>query len=379
MFDDIISAIREIHGSQEFIPLHIPQFHQIDKRTILDCIDSTFVSSVGKYVDQVEEDIASYCGAKRAIAVSNGTSALHLALHALGVDHNSEVITQPLTFIATANAISYTGAKPVFIDVEVDTMGLSPEALEIFLILNCKVENGSCINKKSGRAIKACVPMHTFGFPCRIEEIAKICTKWNIELVEDAAESLGSYVHEKHTGIIGKCGTLSFNGNKIITSGGGGMILTDDDELANRLKHLSTTAKIPHSWEYEHDEIGFNYRMPNLNAALLHAQFTKLENYLEKKRDLAESYQELFKKSSIKFISERSNTKANYWLNTVMFNNLEERNLFLKSSNDNGIMTRPIWQLISSSKMYSGCQKDDLENSIYLADRIVNLPSTPQL
>ena len=279
----IVDFIKQIFNTQEFIPLHEPKFIGNEKKYLNDCIDSTFVSSVGKYVDRFEKEFASYVGAKYAIATVNGTAALHIALKLVDVKENDEVITQSLTFIATCNAISYCGAKPIFVDVDLDTMGLSPDSLQSFLETNCKIINKSCINKITGKTIKACVPMHTFGHPCRIEEIKDICETWHIALVEDSAESLGSYYKNKHTGTFGKIAAFSFNGNKIITSGGGGVIVTDDEELAYKAKHITTTAKIPHPYEYVHDEIAYNYRLPNINAALLVAQMENLNKFLESK------------------------------------------------------------------------------------------------
>jgi perosamine synthetase len=294
MYEDVVEFIKTLYKTDDFIPLHEPRFVGNEKKYLNDCIDSTFVSSVGKYVDRFEDEFAKRVGSRYAIATVNGTSALHISLLLAGVTKDDEVITQPLTFIATCNAISYIGAKSIFVDVDLDTMGLSPVSLKDFLEKNCKIENKKCINKNTNRVIKACVPMHTFGHPCRIDEIRDICKLWHVELVEDAAESLGSYYKEQHTGTFGKLGAFSFNGNKIITSGGGGVIVTDDEELAKKAKHLTTTAKVPHKWEYVHDMVGYNYRMPNLNAALLVAQLEQLDDFLQNKRDLACEYEEFF-------------------------------------------------------------------------------------
>ena len=294
MYSQTVEFIRETFKTNEFIPLHEPKFIGNEKKYLNDCIDSTFVSSVGKYVDKFEEEFAKKVGSKYAVATVNGTSALHISLLLADVKAEDEVITQALTFVATCNAISYIGAKPVFVDVDLDTMGLSPNSLKKFLKENCETINNQCINKTTKKIIKACVPMHTFGHACKIEDIKNICDEWNIALVEDAAESLGSYYKEKHTGTFGKLGAFSFNGNKIITSGGGGVIVTDDEEFAKKAKHLTTTAKIPHKWEYVHDEIGYNYRMPNLNAALLVAQLEKLNDFIASKRDLALKYEKIF-------------------------------------------------------------------------------------
>ncbi|WP_187647911.1 LegC family aminotransferase [Nitrosophilus labii] len=381
-FKKIINFIKSIYTPNPkskplnpIIPLHEPVFIGNEKKYVCDTIESTFVSSVGEYVNRVEEWIGDFTGAKYAIATVNGTSALHIALILVGVDENSEVITQPLTFVATVNAINYTGAKPVFIDVDLDTLGLSPDSLKLFLEQNCEIKNNQCINKKTGKIIKACVPMHTFGHPCKIVEIKEICDEWNIVLIEDAAESLGSFYKNKHTGTFGKIGVFSFNGNKIVTSGGGGIIVTDDEELAKRAKHLTTTAKVSHKWEYFHDEIGYNYRMPNINAALLLAQLENLDKFLKIKRDLAFKYKEFFESLGIKFVNEPQYAKSNFWLNAIMFDNKEERDEFLEYSNNNDVMTRPIWRLMNKLPMYKSCQRDSLKNADYLEERVVNIPS----
>ncbi len=335
------------------------------------------MSSVGKYVDMFEEQFAKTVGSKYAIATVNGTSALHISLLLADVTSDDEVITQPLTFIATCNAISYIGAKPIFVDVDLDTMGLSPRVLNEFLESNCEIQENRCINKTTGNTIKACVPMHTFGHSCKIDEIKEICDKWNISLVEDAAESLGSYYKDKHTGTFGKLGAFSFNGNKIITSGGGGVIVTDDEILAKRAKYLTTTAKIPHKWEYVHDEIGYNYRMPNLNAALLVAQLERLDKFIESKRELAKKYEEFFKDNNeIDFIKEPQNSKSNYWLQAVIVKDVKKRDQFLEFTNSNEIMTRPIWCLMNELDMFKDCQCSDLTNSKYLEQRVINIPSS---
>nr|WP_311195344.1 LegC family aminotransferase [Suttonella sp. R2A3] len=314
----LIDFIREAFAQQDFIPLHEPRFMGNEKKYLNECIDSTFVSSVGKFVDEFERKFAEYVGAKYAVATMNGTAALHLSLVLAGADKNTEVITQPLTFIATTNAISYCGAQPIFIDVDKDTLGMSPTALRHFLTENAKVENGKCINISSGKVIQACLPMHTFGHPCRINEIAEICQQWHLVLVEDAAESLGSYYKNKHTGTFGQLGTFSFNGNKVITSGGGGVIVTDDDVLAKKAKHLSTTAKMPHLFEYVHDYIGYNYRLPNLNAALLVAQMEQLDSFLVAKRKLAQEYKAFCAENDIYWVQEPADSQSNYWLQAVI-------------------------------------------------------------
>lgn len=373
----IVDFIQDTFKTKEFIPLHEPRFIGNEKKYLNDCIDSTFVSSVGKYVDLFEEHFAKIVGSKYAIATVNGTSALHISLLLANVQKEDEVITQPLTFIATCNAIDYIGAKPIFVDVDLDTMGLSSKILEKFLDTNCETINNQCINKVSGKIIKACVPMHTFGHACKIDEIKNICDKWNIILVEDSAESLGSYYKKQHTGTFGKLGAFSFNGNKIITSGGGGVIVTDDEKLAKRAKHLTTTAKVAHPFEYVHDEIGYNYRMPNLNAALIVAQLEQLEKFIDSKRALALQYEEFFKgQDKIDFIKEPENSKSNYWLQSVIVKDVENRDKFLEFTNKNGVMTRPIWKLMNELEMFKNAQCSTLENSKYLEERVVNISSS---
>lgn len=374
-FFNTIQFIKDYFG-EEVVPLHTPVFIGNEKKYLNECIDTTYVSSVGKFVDRFEEMMCRLTGAAYAVATVNGTSALHIALHALGADRDSEVITQPLTFVATCNAIAYTGADPVFVDVDKDTMGMSPRSLEDFLNTHCETKGGRCINKTTGKTIAACVPMHTFGFPCRISEIVEICDRWHIDVIEDAAESLGSYVGDQHTGTIGKLGIFSFNGNKVVTAGGGGCVVTNDERRASSMKHLTTTAKEPHRWEYRHDKVGYNYRMPNINAALACAQLEHLELFLKKKRDLAGAYRTFFDKKSIIFKWEREGTKANYWLNTIELRNRDERDEFLEITNNNGVMTRPAWELMTNLPMYKNAQKSRLDNAGYLADRIVNIPSS---
>ena len=377
MFEDVIAFIQDTYKTKEFIPLHEPRFIGNEKKYLNECIDSTFVSSVGKFVDEFEEMVARFSGAKYAVATSNGTSALHIGLKLVGVDGSCEVITQPLTFIATVNAISYCNAKPIFVDVDRETLGLSPsklkEFLEEFTILN---ESGECINKSTNKIIKACVPMHTFGHPCKIDEIVEICDSYNIAVVEDAAESLGSYYKGKHTGSFGKVGVFSFNGNKIITAGGGGMLVTDDEQLSKKAKHITTTSKVPHPYEYIHDEIGYNYRLTNLAAALGVAQMENIQLFIDKQRYLAKKYEVFFKDTNIDFIKEPKDSKSNYWLNTVILKNRQTRDEFLKYTNDNGIMARPIWRLMNKLDMFKDVQTGNLDNSKWLEDRVVNISSS---
>ncbi len=334
---------------------------------------------MGKYVEEFEEKIASYTGSKYAIATSSGTSALHTSLLLADVNVNDEVITQPLTFVATCNAISYCGAKSIFIDVDKDTMGLSPSVLKLFLKENTTIRKTKCINNKTGKIIKACLPMHTYGHPCKIDEIKDICDSNYIFLIEDAAESVGSKYKGKHTGTFGQLGALSFNGNKIITSGGGGCILTDDKNLAKKAKHLTTTAKVSHKWDFIHDMVGYNYRMPNLNAALLVAQLENLDVFISNKRMLADKYEQFFNNTSCVFFKEPENSRSNYWLNTILLENIQERNNFLDKTNTNGIMTRPIWTLMNNLPMFTSHQCSDLTNSKWLNDRVVNIPSSVTL
>ncbi|MBR8537396.1 LegC family aminotransferase [Carboxylicivirga sediminis] len=376
-FHNVINKIRAIYNNSEgFIPLHAPVFNGNEKKYLNECIDSTFVSSVGKFVDRFENEMAIYTGAKNAVVCVNGTNALHLALQLVGVQQGDEVITQALTFIATANAISYCRAYPIFIDVDRDTLGLSPMAVKKWLAANAEIKKGACYNKVTGRRIKACVPMHTFGHPVRLDELIQVCVEYKLELVEDAAESLGSYYKGRHTGTYGKVGVLSFNGNKTITTGGGGMLLFNDNVLAQKAKHLTTQAKEPHAWEFSHDEIGYNLRMPNINAAIGCAQLEQIDFIIKSKRETASIYKEFFKELDIDFICEPKDCRSNYWLNAIVLKDKAQRDEFLKISNDNGVMTRPIWKLMSRLPMYKKEQKGDLENSIWLEDRIVNIPSS---
>lgn len=377
VYKELVSFIKELYQTDDFIPLHEPTFQGNEKAYVNECIDSTFVSSVGKFVDKFEDMVADYTGAKYAIATVNGTAALHVALKLVGVEPDTEVITQPLTFVATCNSISYCGALPVFVDVDLDTLGMSPSSLELFLKENTVTKENQLYNKNTKRRISAVLPMHTFGHPCRIAEIAEICEKYSITLVEDAAESLGSFYKGQHTGTFGTVGAFSFNGNKIITSGGGGVFVTDDEKLAKRAKHITTTAKIPHPYEFVHDEIAYNFRMPNINAALGCAQIEKLPKILNEKRILTSKYHEFCTQNNIQFIKEPAGSKSNYWLNAICLPNKNERDEFLKYSNSNNVMSRPIWKLMNHLDIYQGCQIDALTNALCLEERIVNLPSTP--
>lgn len=396
MYQNVIGFIKELYGNQEFTPLAVPKFIGNEKKYLNECIDTTFVSSVGMFVDRFENDMAAYTGAKRAVVCVSGTNALHMALMLVGVKRDDEVLTQALTFIATCNALSYIDAHPVFLDVDRSTMGLSPDAMKEWLQKNAEVRKNTrinefdkshdfafqedeyaCYNKNTGRRIKACVPMHTFGHPVRIEEIAALCKEWHIELVEDAAESIGSKYKGLHTGTFGKIGAISFNGNKTITTGGGGMMLFNDEELGAYAKYVTTQAKIPHRWEFRHDHIGYNYRMPNINAALGCAQLEHLDEYVADKRATAVAYAEYFKNvEGIEFFTEPENAYSNYWLNVVILPDHDKQLEFLQETNDNGVMTRPIWELMNRLPMFEKCENDGLENTIFFADRVVNIPSS---
>lgn len=371
-FEDFV---KKIYG-EENITLHRPVFEGNEKSYLAECIDSNFVSSVGARVTEFEQGVAAYCGAKYGVATVNGTAALHIAMVVAGVQRDDEVITQALTFIATCNAISYIGAHPVFVDVDRSTLGMSPDALRRFLSANAETKDGAAYNKSTGRRLAACVPMHTFGHPCRIDEIAEVCAEFGVPLVEDAAESLGSYYKGKHTGNFGLLGAISFNGNKIITTGGGGMIVTNDAEIARKAKHITTTAKIPHPYEFVHDQVGYNYRLPNLNAALGCAQLEQLDGFVKIKRNLAERYSGFFAQKGVSFVTEPEGAVSNYWLNAIILDSREERDSFLKYSNDRGVMTRPIWRMMTELEMFKHCQHDGLENSLWLEDRVVNIPSS---
>lgn len=373
---DLIKFIKSLYKTNEFIPLHEPRFIGNEKKYLNECIDSTFVSSTGKFVNELEVQIAKYVGAKYAIATCNGTSALHISLLIANVDKNSEVITQPLTFVATCNAISYCNAKPIFVDVDKNTMGMSATSLRSFLEKNTTVKSKKCINNKTKKIIKACLPMHTYGHPCAIDKIKKVCDEYHIFLIEDAAESLGSYYKNKHTGTFGQLGTISFNGNKIITAGGGGCIVTNDEHFAKKAKHLTTTAKLSHQWDFNHNMIGYNYRMPNLNAALLLAQLENLKSFINNKRKLAKKYKTFFKNSEFKFFNEPKFSKSNYWLNSLVLKNREKRDEFLKVTNSSELMTRPIWILMHKLKMFKKVEYFELKNSEWLEDRVINLPSS---
>lgn len=379
-FKKVTDFIHDLYGAQDFVPLAVPVFIGNEKKYLNECIDTTFVSSVGKFVDRFEEDTAKYTGCKRAVVCVSGTNALHMSLMLAGVQRNDEVLTQALTFIATCNALSYIGAHPVFIDVDKDTMGLSPVSVREWLAKNSEQKKGECYNKNTGHRVKACVPMHTFGHPVHIDELVEVLKEYNIELVEDAAESIGSLYKGKHTGTFGKVGALSFNGNKTITTGGGGMMLFNNEELGAYAKHITTQAKIPHRWEFRHDHIGYNYRMPNINAALGCAQLEHIEEYVASKRETAKAYEKFFKDiPEIEFFVDTPNTRSNYWLNVVILKDKETQLEFLEYTNDHGVMTRPIWELMNRLPMFEKCENDGLKNTIWFADRVVNIPSSVRI
>lgn len=376
MFKSLVQLIRSVYGDKGLIPLHAPVFQGNEKEYVSSTIDSTFVSSVGEYVNELEDKIAKFIGSEYSVAVVNGTAALHIGLEAIGVLPGDEVLTQSLTFVATCNAIHYCGAAPVFIDVHKEAFGLSADSLLAFLEGECEVrEDGFCWNRWTKKRVKACVPMHTFGLPAEIEKIKSICQRFNVALVEDATESLGSMYGNRGTGTFGDVAAISFNGNKIITTGGGGVVVTSNKELADKIKHLTTTAKINHQWSFSHDMIGYNYRMPNLNAALGVAQLEALPHFLKFKRTLAEAYQKWGEENGVAVAKECPGTTSNYWLNTIVAENQQERDELLEFTNSNGIMTRPVWTPMHAQNIYKNCAKVDLKNTEWLAQRLVNIPS----
>jgi perosamine synthetase len=374
---EIVQFVREtFEVPTAFIALHEPKFAGNEKKYVNDAIDSTYVSSVGAYVNRFEEMMREITGSKSAVAVVNGTAALHMALLVAGVQAGDEVITQPLTFVATVNAISHANARPHFVDVDKDSLGLSPQSLRERLQQVAEIKDGKCYNKQTGNRIAACAPMHTFGMPMRIDEVVKICQEYHIPVVEDSTESIGAYYKGQHTGTFGMIGTFSFNGNKTVTSGAGGAIITNDEALGKKAKHLTTTAKVPHPWAFVHDAVGYNYRMPNLNAALACAQLEQLNHYVDNKRELAAIYKKHFDTLGVETISEIADARANYWLCTIVLKDVAEREAFLKYSNDNGVMTRPAWQLMHKLVMYKDCPRGTLPNAEWLEERLVNIPSS---
>jgi len=375
-FDTLVTFVQDIYDTRESIPLHAPTFRGNESQYVANTIESTFVSSVGAYVDEFEKRLQAYTGSQHAVAAVNGTAALHIALQLAGVKRDELVITQSLTFIASCAAITYCGAEPVFADVDRTTLGLSPAAVSDWLNEHCEIRDDEiCYHKKSGRIVRACMPMHTFGHPADLDGLLAVCDRWHLALVEDAAESLGSFYRGQHTGTFGVSAALSFNGNKIVTTGGGGAILTDRT-LGARAKHITTTAKRPHPYEFIHDEVGYNYRLPNLNAALGCAQLEQLETFLALKRRLAEMYRQFFVNAPVEFIVEPEHCQSNYWLNAVICTDKSQREELLQHTNSRGVMTRPIWHLMNRLPMFVNCLHGPLDNAEWLEARIVNLPSS---
>lgn len=371
------NEIKKMYG-KDVVPLHEPTFDEKEIEYVTECIRTGWVSSVGSYVTRFEEELAKFVGAKRAVAVVNGTAALHIALKIVGVQENDEVLMPSLTFVATANAASYLGAIPHFVDVSYETLGMDPIKLNKHLEEIGVLRNGQLYNKQTGRRIAAVVPMHTFGHPVDLDGLLEVCDKFNLVLVEDAAESLGSYYKGKHTGTFGKVAAFSFNGNKIVTTGGGGAIVTNDEQLADYAKHLTTTAKIPHRWEYVHDEIGYNYRMPNINAALGCAQLEKLPKFIEQKRKLTDTYKKIISQlEDVRLFTESNNVQSNYWLQTIILGEKLKRNDILKFLNNYGVMCRPIWKPMHMLKIYKNYPKAKLDYTEKLNQSIINIPSTP--
>lgn len=377
MFDRVIQGIRALFGHPTgTIPLHAPWFDEEDERAVVDAVRSTYVSSIGPEIPALEKDLTVFTGASHCVAVVNGTAALHMALILCECGPGDLVLTQPFTFIATSNAIAYTGAEPVFLDIDQRTLGLSPSAVRTWLEQECTMRDGGCVHGLSGKRVRACVPMHAFGLPMDIAGLLDVCDAWGIAVVEDAAESLGSYTAGTHTGTLAPIGTLSFNGNKIITSGGGGAMLFRDKATADRAKHLTTQAKVPHPWAFAHDGIGYNYRMPNLNAALLRAQMRKLDHNITVKRELHRGYAEVLDTTPWTLVHEPEGTRSNYWLNAVLMRDKAERDAFLQACADAHIQARPAWELSTDQPMYRGTMRGDLRVSRQVQDRLVNLPSS---
>ena len=373
----LVEFVRDTYQTNEFIPLHAPTFDGNEKAYVTETIESTFVSSVGKFVDEFEQKIETYTGSAKAVAAVNGTAALHAALYMAGVERGDLVVTQALTFVATCNALYHMGAEPIFVDVSPASLGLCPKAMDQYLVQNAEVTEKGCIHKQTGKRIRAVVPMHTFGHPVELDELIAVCLKWQLILVEDAAESLGSFYKGQHTGTFGDYAAISFNGNKVITTGGGGMILCKNQEQGARTKHVTTTAKVPHPFEFYHDEPGFNYRMPNLNAALGCAQMEVLESYLVQKRQLAEQYQHFFTGSDFTFVTEPEYATSNYWLNAIICPDTASRDRMLEQTNSAGVMTRPIWQLMHRLPMFENALRGDLTQSEFIEAHLINIPSTP--
>jgi aminotransferase in exopolysaccharide biosynthesis len=376
---EVVAYIKSLYYKNNPVLLHCPEFFGNEKKYLAECIDTKYVSYVGHFVTDMENKIQDITGSKYAVALVNGTVALHMLLLAVGIKPGDEIITQSLSFAATAAAIVHAGGVPIFVDVDRETLGMSPASLESFLRGNAEIKDGKCINKKTGKQIKAVIPMHTFGHPVKIDTIKKICNEYILMLIEDAAESLGSFYRGRHTGTFGKAAILSFNGNKLVTTGGGGMVITDEESIANRVRYLSTTAKRPHRWEFYHDEVGYNLRMPSLNAAVGLAQLEYLNTILSNKRETSQLYKQFFESMGIHFIAEPPEAKSNYWLNAILFANRQERDEFLEYSNDNGVQTRPAWTLLHNLPPYQHCQHTETPNAEYIEDRLVNIPSSVRI
>lgn len=373
----LVRQVRAEYRTDAFIPLHAPQIGERERELVMETLETGFVSSVGRHVGDFEQAVADYTGAAHAVATVNGTAALHMCLILAGVESNDEVITQSITFVATCNAIRYCKAVPVLIDIDRATLGLCPDALAAWLEENAELgDDGSCRNRHSGRRIRACVPMHNFGHPARIDRLAEVCAAWRLEMIEDAAESLGSFYRDRHTGRFSRLAAISFNGNKIITTGGGGMILTDDEALAKKARHLTTTAKRPHPWLYIHDETGYNYRLPALNAALGCAQMERLAGFVERKRELAVRYAEWFQSTDYPFVHEPKGARSNYWFNAFLCRDRAERDQVLELTNQAGVMTRPVWTPMHTLELFRDCPTGPMPNASWLDDRLVNIPSS---
>ena len=377
-FQHIVTFIKDLY-KKDIIPLHEPRFIGNEKKYLAECVESTFVSYVGKFVTQFEESVQQFTGSKYAVATVNGTSALHIALSLAGVKKGDEVLAPALTFVGSINPISYLGAEPFFVDCEKETLGMCPVKLEEFLEKETTFGDGVRINKKSGKRISACIVVHVFGHPAKVDKIKGVCDRYNIELVEDAAESLGGWYKSKHTGTFAKIGILSFNGNKIVTTGGGGMIITDDEDMAKLARHVTTTAKLPHKWEFIHDCVSYNYRMPNINAAIGVAQMECLDRFLQNKRELTNIYRNFFIKMDVPFFVEKENCRSNYWLNMLFLRDRQERDLFLDFTNSNGVMTRPSWRLMNKLPMFNDCGSTNLDNAEWVEERAVNIPSSVRI
>lgn len=373
----VVEFVRDLYSTNELVPLHAPAFQSNESKYVLETIQSTFVSSVGAFVDQFENRLEVYTGSKKAVATVNGTAALHASLYLAGVSTGDLVITQALTFVATCNALKYLGAEPIFVDVSMKSLGLCPVAVDTYLQEHAELVEERCVHKQTKQAIKAVIPMHTFGHPVELDELIEVCRKWKLVLIEDAAESLGSLYKGKHTGTFGRFSAISFNGNKIITTGGGGAILCASESFGNRAKHVTTTAKVDNPYEYQHDELGFNYRLPNINAALGCAQLEVIDDYIKSKRLIASEYASFFSNSKYEFVMEPDYARSNYWLNAILCSNSEERDNFLKDTNQQGIMTRPVWKLMHRLPMYDSALRDELSNSLEIESRLINLPSSP--